>query len=327
MAAIWRAMRWSRSARLRITRSLIGSRRSVERLHPEYAEDAIKTARPDLPARLLRKRVDSVLGHDYCGGAPLQQVMSVNVIDLRGQGGHTGGASVLADPSGRRHRLLTGIGRIVASALVVWLCGLVVAGLGLLPAPIVPFVSFVGPQSSPSRLDRLPVSRPPSGTGLQPAALASRPVSGTHASDAPSAARVLIGHRHALGGRSRDSYRPVSPKTARSGFDGSTAKPTLVSTRNTPVQSVAGASVESGAAGPPGAAPVPSGTTGTGIAGSSGKSERSGMAGKSGSGPGQGSETRTVPTTTSPSLRGASGSATGHTEAHSYEKTTPGPKG
>jgi hypothetical protein len=262
--------------------------------------------------------------------------MSVNVIDLRGEGGHTGGVSVLADPSGRRHRLLTGIGRIVASALVVWLCGLVVAGLGLLPAPIVPFALFVGPQSSPPRLARLPASRPPTRADLRPAAPASGAVGGAHASHALRAAGALIGHRHAAGGRSRGGDRPASPETARGGFRSPT-KPTLLPTPNMPVRSVAGAPVpsgtagttqgagpiQSGTAGPPVAAPAPSGAKGTGTAGSSGEAEPPGAPGRSGSAPGRASETTTTQTATSPSLPGASGSAPGTPEARGHEKTTP----
>jgi hypothetical protein len=258
--------------------------------------------------------------------------MSVNVIDLRGQGGHTGGASVLADPSGRRHRALTAMGRIVASVLVVWLCGLVVAGLGLLPAPIVPFASFVGAQSSPPRLARLPAPRPPSGSDLRLAAPASRPVSGAHANHAPGAAGVRIDHRDAQGGRSRDGHRPASPQPVRGGFDSPT-KPKLAPMRNTPGQSIAGAPLQSGTTEVPVAAPVPSGaggtgtTSGSGTAESSGEAERPETPGKSESAPGRSSETTTTPTTPSAGLPGASGSAPGHAEAHSHEQTAPAPTG
>lgn len=252
-------------------------------------------------------------------------MMSVNIIDLRGQGAHTGGASVLVDPSGRRYRLLTGMGRIVAAALLVWLCGLVVAGLGLLPAPIVPFASFLGPRSSPPPLDRMPAPRLSSGTHLQPAARASRLVSSTHANDAQGVDKVLVGHRDSSGGHSHGGHRPVSPKPARSGFDGST-KHTFVLTQNMPVRSVAGAPVQSNT-GSPGAAPGLTGAKGTGAPRSSGKTEQSGTAGKAGSEPGPSSGTITTQTTMSPSLPGASGSAPGHTESHSREKATPLQKG
>jgi len=42
------------------------------------------------------------------------------------------------DPTGRRARQLRVVGRMLASVLLLWLCGLVLGGVGLLPLPGVP---------------------------------------------------------------------------------------------------------------------------------------------------------------------------------------------
>ena len=239
------------------------------------------------------------LEHDLCRHAPFKHVMAAYV-DLRGKGAPTGDTSVLADPSGRRRRRLTRMGRIVAGALVVWLCGLVGAGLGLLPAPIVPFASSVDPQSSPPRMSRLPAPRPPSMAVLRPAAPAPTPRSGTRASGTPAPARTLIGHRDVPRLRSRGGPR-ARPAPAPSGLGGLTA-PALLRAANAPGHFAAGAPGRAGTAIPLGTARRPQ------------------------SAPGQSSGSSTTQTTTSPSLTGASGSAPGHSEVHSHEKTVPAPQ-
>lgn len=77
--------------------------------------------------------------------------MGVHVVDLRGQGGSRPGGSVLADPSGRRRRHLARMARGVACLLGVWICGLGLAGIGLLPGRLEPWAWLVGSPSSPPR--------------------------------------------------------------------------------------------------------------------------------------------------------------------------------
>lgn len=70
--------------------------------------------------------------------------MGVHVVDLRGQCEGRSGHSVLADPTGRRRRQLTRMARLLACLLGVWLCGLVLAGVGLLPGRLGPWALLVG---------------------------------------------------------------------------------------------------------------------------------------------------------------------------------------
>src|ERR1035437_636253 len=72
------------------------------------------------------------------------------VIDLRGQDVASAPAPVLADPSGRRARLFTRGGRVVALLFLLWFVGLALAGLGILPAGDVPLGRVV--QQSPAPL-------------------------------------------------------------------------------------------------------------------------------------------------------------------------------
>src|SRR5690242_10993973 len=73
-------------------------------------------------------------------------------IDLRGSGSPEYGA-VLADPSGRRAARLRRFGFVIAVVFMVWLFGLVLAGLGLLPVSDLPLGSALGNTQQPPKLD------------------------------------------------------------------------------------------------------------------------------------------------------------------------------
>jgi len=60
------------------------------------------------------------------------------VTDLRGRVSPGPISPVLVDPTGRRARQLRVVGRVLASVLLLWLCGLALGGIGLLPLPNVP---------------------------------------------------------------------------------------------------------------------------------------------------------------------------------------------
>src|SRR4051794_4045981 len=81
------------------------------------------------------------------------------VIDLRGQGPGAAGAPVLADPSGRRARRLRAAGRLVGVLFLLWLCGLVLAGIGLLPAGGLPLGTALRPAQAPPPLAGAPGPR------------------------------------------------------------------------------------------------------------------------------------------------------------------------
>src|SRR3954447_4877523 len=80
-------------------------------------------------------------------------------IDLRGTGGPVYGA-VLADPSGRRAARLHGLGIRVAAVFLLWLFGLVLAGLGLIPVSALPLGRGIndGPQPPEMRTAPRPVA-------------------------------------------------------------------------------------------------------------------------------------------------------------------------
>jgi hypothetical protein len=82
------------------------------------------------------------------------------VLDLRGRQLVHDRTPVLLDPSGGRARVLAWVGRAVAAVFLVWLIGLVFAGLGLLPSSDLPFGrAFVG-QSPPALESMPPITQP-----------------------------------------------------------------------------------------------------------------------------------------------------------------------
>src|SRR5512142_3376452 len=90
------------------------------------------------------------------------------IVDLRGRERVPTRAPVLSDPSGRRARLLARAGRVAAAALMLWIAGLVLAGLGVLPAGDVPLGHVIAGQSPPA-LRAFPAPRRPSAADLRPA--------------------------------------------------------------------------------------------------------------------------------------------------------------
>src|SRR5436305_652434 len=82
------------------------------------------------------------------------------VLDLRGRQLASDHIPVLLDPSGGRARVLAWVGRGVAGLFLIWLIGLVFAGLGLLPSGDLPFGrAFVG-QSPPVLKSMPPITQP-----------------------------------------------------------------------------------------------------------------------------------------------------------------------
>jgi hypothetical protein len=92
------------------------------------------------------------------------------VVDLRGRELTVSVPPVLSDPTGKRARLLAGGGRVVALLAVLWVAGLVLAGLGVLPAGDVPLGHAVAAPQAPSGLRHLPRPIPPTAQDLSPAA-------------------------------------------------------------------------------------------------------------------------------------------------------------
>ncbi|MEA2375028.1 MAG: hypothetical protein QOD53_1491 [Thermoleophilaceae bacterium] len=153
------------------------------------------------------------------------------VTDLRGTVVPLVPAAILADPTGRRARRLRLAGRIVASILLIWLCGLVLAGLGLLPVDDVPLGGALKPASEPAGLAVKPVPRPPTRSDLLPARPLTGGSPGTRGATVAgrATARRVAGLASPGGGRRRSgSGRSAHPgSTAAAPRPGSAAAPAI----------------------------------------------------------------------------------------------------
>jgi hypothetical protein len=76
--------------------------------------------------------------HDDALGAEDVSAAGVRVIDIRGTRVHPVATPVLADPSGVRARRLARVGRAIAFLGLLWVVGLGLAGIGVLPAGDLP---------------------------------------------------------------------------------------------------------------------------------------------------------------------------------------------
>ena len=218
---------------------------------------------------------------------------TVPVVDLRGAGSPPPGA-VLADPSGRRARLLGRGGRVVGLVFIAWFCCLVLAGLGLLPAGGIPLGSSVTP-TQPKRLARIPAPRQPSRADLRPA---------TPLRSATPAAQATRGSGAGTGGATR------APATTKGTRGSKKAKAV-------PAAPVAPSVTTPGAANPVttvphGSATAPGHSTTT-----------STTPGHSGAAPGTTTHAHTTTTTTT-TTSGKSGSAPGQTRTDTTGHGPPG---
>lgn len=91
------------------------------------------------------------------------------IVDLRGRRSVPAAAPVLVDPSGRRARTLARAGRAVALVMLIWVVGLGLAGLGLLPAADLPLGPTVVGGGAPATLRVLPRGAAPARSDLLPA--------------------------------------------------------------------------------------------------------------------------------------------------------------
>jgi hypothetical protein len=218
-----------------------------------------------------------------------------DTIDLRGQRVVAELAPVLADPTGRRARYLARAGRLIAVVLLLWLLGLLLAGIGILPTGDVPLGGSVASQAP--RLHALPTPTTPSRADLQPA----RPVGLAAAAAATGSHRVTGASsqsqtRLSAGGSSAASptsatgpggAHPGAARGTRPGRGGAAPGPAALAT----VTPVAGGAIA------PGQAATHSHTTG----------------GNSASAPGHVRKTTSTTTTTTTTTPGRSGAAPGQT--------------
>src|SRR5438128_574118 len=91
------------------------------------------------------------------------------IVDLRGRRATPVPAPVLADPSGRRARTLGRVGRGIFLVMLMWVIGLMLAGMGVLPASDLPLGPAVADETAPVALRALPGGAPPTRSDLLPA--------------------------------------------------------------------------------------------------------------------------------------------------------------
>jgi hypothetical protein len=143
--------------------------------------------------------------------------MEEGPLDLRGQLVANALTPVLADPSGRRARILAVASTAVVALLLAWLLGLVVAGPGILPLAGLPLQRLLG--GDPAARAQVPVSPKTRGTGprhvirVKPAKSApSQPVKvGSRATGRGVPAEAGVG-KPRLSRRSRRALIPATRK-------------------------------------------------------------------------------------------------------------------
>lgn len=217
------------------------------------------------------------------------------IIDLRGRQAPPTSSPVLADPTGKRSRVMAAVGRVVALLFLLWFLALSLAGLGILPTSAIPFARRLGPQTPP-KLKAYPRPAQPSPSDLAAAKPRASSLAGATAAARRTPRAARGGHSAGIPSRTNHRGKAVPHRPAKhngpthgGGHPGGTSKPTGGGTTTSP-----GAS--SGA--------------GTG----QGKSTSRPGAG-SGAGNGRGRTTTTPP--------GRSGSAPGHTRTSSASHSHP----
>jgi hypothetical protein len=88
---------------------------------------------------------------------------------------HSPVVPVLIDPSGLRARRLRAGGRIMGVLFLGWFCGLILAGLGLIPRSYLPLAGTLVPATAPDALAVAVHPRPGATADLLPARAALRP--------------------------------------------------------------------------------------------------------------------------------------------------------
>jgi hypothetical protein len=169
------------------------------------------------------------------------------VVDLRGRQQVPAPAPVLADPSGRRARLLRRSGRAVAIVFLAWLIGLVLAGLGILPTSALPLSQFAGVSppalSGPIHIAAVPRSdlapatplRSATAAGVRTAAAARRSSNGSAAGSLRAGSGTVsprVGATHKAGPPTGTTNGKPGTAThpASGGASGSAAPTTIAQT-------------------------------------------------------------------------------------------------
>jgi hypothetical protein len=245
--------------------------------------------------------------------------MGVHVVDLRGQGESRAGHSVLADPTGRRRRQLTRMGRVVAGMLGIWLCGLFLAGVGLLPGRLGSWALLGGSPSSPPRLERLEHPRQPNAIVTQASSLTKDPRGVSTA--AGSRGRQWGAPNY--GSRRGDRQLPHAPRQGRLGpAERGRIAPGRPGSSRMQANTQAEAGVQARKSTHPGAVEPSSAAGPSHVAGQS-RTKRAEAPGQAELAPGWGVATSAMQTSaTSSSSQGKSAPPPEHPEARGHEEAT-----
>ncbi|MEA2387644.1 MAG: hypothetical protein QOG41_417 [Thermoleophilaceae bacterium] len=216
----------------------------------------------------------------------------IRVIDLRGMRAPAAAPSILVDPSGRRARRLRVAGRILGSLFMLWLCGLLLAGLGLLPVSDIPFAGAIRAAQEPAQLSKLPSPRSASEADLRPA----RPLSSLAAAADSVASGARRGAASARSGGSVSARGGASSAARRHDAAGVAGRGSTRGTSGSP---------SSSASSPGNSANTPSATGTTPSSSTSGKTHGNGGGSTTTTGNGSGHGQSTAP-------HGSSGAAPGH---------------
>jgi hypothetical protein len=244
------------------------------------------------------------------------------VLDLRGREAAAVPPPVLADPTGKRARMLARGGKVVAACFCLWFAGLALAGLGILPSGYVPLGSQLSAPATPPKSGPVRIAQPaPSDL------VAAHPASSTTLSaSAQRAAASGTAHGHAGAGAGAGAARGAHVGGSRSithGAGGGVSHGKPHGGTGTGGGTVSGGRHGGGTTG---GGTTTGGGAGGGTVRTHGKATAPGQVqktatpghtkttppGNSGSAPGH-QTTTTTPTTTTP---GNSGSAPGQTGLH-----------
>ena len=231
-----------------------------------------------------------------------------DVVDLRGLRPSPAVAPVLADPSGKRARVLARAGRLIAAVFLVWLAGLALAGLGILPTGVIPLGHEIDNQSPPA-LKRIPLAAKPNRADLTPASPA-RPAAAAAAVAARRSANSIVSRSAASLAppvlATHPGSRRGNPVGSHGGTRSTTSKPPTATTPSRSQPTNAGPSTTASGKGT---------TTAPGqtIRQSTPGHTKPTTPGKSAAAPGQVKQTTSTTTTTPSVTPGQSGSAPGQT--------------
>ncbi len=169
---------------------------------------------------------------------PSGKQKAMEVLDLRGRRSSAKERSVLADPSGRRARVVKRLGQVIALVFLIWLIGLVLAGLDILPPHRLPLGRELFAQPAPlqapdqgAAADPVSSGRADPRTGAGAAVPAHR--TSTHQSGSPRHAQTssaqVRSHGVTTGKRSTSHATTVRAPTTRTRHTGSATTPSSTS--------------------------------------------------------------------------------------------------